>query len=56
MTAENHKIGILDVKIHDLKDHIDSVKARNRKQRNKTEMVIASLLSRQHTEGATSPF
>ena len=55
MTAENHKIMILDIKIHGIKDHIDSVKARNHKQRNKTKMVIIPLLPFQHTKGAMSP-
>lgn len=56
MTAENHKIMVLDSKIHDIKDHLDSIKARNCKQRNKTEIVVLSLLSFQHIEGTVGPF
>lgn len=56
MTAENHKIMVLDSKIHDIKDHMDSIKARNCKQRNKTEIVVLSLLSFQHIEGTVGPF
>lgn len=48
MTAENHKIMVLDSKIHDIKDHLDSIKARNCKQRNKTEIVVLSLIISTH--------